>query len=102
LPPEARIRFGGLWLVSPGSTLDALSRVKLEGANGARTSLLSYVPGDLEATGEQAERSEAKRRALEAVLSPSLPQATRGAWTRALVRVRAQTVASRAAAYREL
>src|SRR5690606_25178245 len=87
LPEDTRVRFRGLSLISPGSTLDALADVQVPGEAGP-VPLLTYVPGDLEATGEQAERSEARRRVLEAQLTASTTKEVRAQWLKALEAVR--------------
>ncbi|HLT29120.1 MAG TPA: DUF4105 domain-containing protein [Myxococcaceae bacterium] len=101
LPPTTGVRFRGLWLISPGSTLDALADVRLLTDDGPQ-SLLSYVPGDLEATGEQAERAEAKRRDIEPALFAPLPEVAQAAWSRALQDVRAPTAEQRGQGYASL
>lgn len=98
LPEDARIRFPGAWLVSPSSTLDALAKVKI-GEGATAVPLIAYVPGDLEATRERAERSERERHDLEAALRAHLSPEAAARWKDALSSVRSLHPAIRGPAF---
>ena len=101
LPEHARIRFPGVWLVSPSSTLDALAKVTL-GEGESAVPLIRYVPGDLEATREQAERSERTRLQQERALRELVRPQSAAQWDDALAAVRAPDATTRGEGFRAL